>query len=451
MKRAHLHLVTAILLAGAALGISSCKEDTIIQSDLIPGTDKINVFEVNTDTLTINTTTVIIDTLNTSAEVSGQPIVHGLGTVNDPYFGTTHSGIYFQVLPSTNQYIFPGNVDSAFVILPYIGFKWGDTLRARTESNIQKFTVYRTEEILNKDAVYYSNNRKPVNEKVSLPYSFDMKNITEYPTVLGRARVPHLRIPLDMNSPLMQNIRGTAANSTSSAEFINFLRGLYVEPDTTQNGILMPYFYMNGANDYERTAIQFFYTDGDTARSFFFNFNSSECAHYSRIKRDNNKLSGLINAANATQELVLLQNEPGAAIDVKIPNIKNLPLGVVNKATLEFTQVSMPGSDKYLPPSRIVPYMVDNSGIVSALNEASGFTDGSRQEISLGGFTIFKFQINIGNTVQKAIAGKWDTLHLRITGAKGFPGAYSLIAGGRNNSDPALKTKLTILYSKPQQ
>lgn len=147
MKRAHINLFTAVLIAGTALNLAGCKEDTIIQSDLVPDTDKINVFEINTDTLTINTTTVIIDTLNTSAEVSGQPIVHGLGTVNDPYFGKTHSGIYFQALPSTNQFSFPGNIDSAFVILPYIGFKWGDTLQSRTTSNLQKFTVYRTVEI----------------------------------------------------------------------------------------------------------------------------------------------------------------------------------------------------------------------------------------------------------------------------------------------------------------
>jgi hypothetical protein len=444
LKRIVTGLVASAVIA-FAVTVTGCKEDTIIKSELIPGEDKINVLAIP-DTLTMTAETVIIDTLNTSANIANQPVVHGAGTVKDPVLGTTTAGIYFQVLPPANQYTFPGTVDSAFLILPYSGFMWGDTLA----TSVQTLTVHRTQPVLDKGTTYLSNTVIETNEQISNPFSFDPRKLEEKVPVLGANREMHLRIPLILGQ-WFNELRDQSQFKSTSAEFINLLRGLYVKPDPNSNSSVLPYFFLDGINDYERAAIQFFYKT-DSVRSVFFSFVRGECAHSNYITRSSG-LQGLINTENAKGEKLYLQNEPGAAIDIKMPYIKNLPVGIINRGILEISQITVGNDDydrKYSAPNRLVPYVVAN-GTVTLADEASGTLGGIRETYSLGGgIELARYRINIGSTLQKAITGKWDMLHLRITGAKGFPAAYRLVAGGRNHPNPVLRTQLRIFYSKPQ-
>lgn len=438
--------LTSLVALAIAITATGCKEDTVIKPDLVPGQDSFRVF--NTDGLNMITTTEIIDTLNTSANIANQPVVHGAGTVVDPILGRTTAGIYFQVLPPSNQFSFSNTIDSAVLILPYTRFSWGD---ASDQNSQQTFTVHRTSEALDKSATYYSNQVKETNEQISQPFSFNPKMLSETVPVLGANRSPHLRIPLNINGQWFTELRDQAKNATTNGEFVKLLRGIYVKPGNT-NSRLLPYFYLDGINDYERAAIQFFYKT-DSVRSVFFNFVRGECAHYNYITRDNDELNAKIKPANDAQDKLYLQNEPGAAISIKINNLKDIDVSVVNSAILEISQVTAGNYDddtSFVPPTRLVPYVIAADGTIALANEASGTLGGDREIFSFNGLKFVRYRINLGNTVQTAIVNKWDMLHLRIVGAKGFPGAYRLVAGGRQYPEQSLKTQLKIFYSKPQ-
>jgi hypothetical protein len=158
----------------------------------------------------------------------------------------------------------------------------------------------------------------------------------------------------------------------------------------------------------------------------------------------------------------LLQNEPGAAIDLRFPYLKNFAdvngrALLVNRAQLVLTRVKLgndAGSDKFLPqPSRIYPVGVDANGAAYSVLDREPLTsatplifmDGSLQELNLGGITISRYVINIPREIQRAITNKTEQLHLRINGTQTFAGAYRLTAGGNHS---LYKVSLNITYSK---
>ncbi len=398
------------------------------------------------DTMTIITRSVYIDTLNTSRTYSNLPTIHALGQVDDPVMGGTTAGIYFQVIPTANSFTFStGNftIDSAFIIMPYTGFKWGDTLTSDT----QAFTAYRVTEALSKDATYYSNETRQTDANpISKPFAIDITKLklSDSISVTGINRPTHLRIPLTdaFIQEIAQNSGGS--NFETKEAFLNWLKGIYIAPTSSTKGVAMPYFYLDGASDYVRSAIAFYYTEATepgTVKTAFFNFSREDCAHYNYIKRDYSTLAQAIfnrgqQNPNASDTMLLLQNEPGATIDVRIPYIKTLPKGVINKAQFVITKLSLGTNALYTSPIRIDPYRVNADNSISAItdlvDEDYSFVGGTSSSVDLGGgINVTQYTINLPREVQKAIIEQWDELHLRIRGAPLFPAAYSLAAGGR--------------------
>ncbi|MCD6065126.1 MAG: hypothetical protein K0R82_3037, partial [Flavipsychrobacter sp.] len=115
-------------LFAATLFQVGCKEDTIIDANVAPTVGFIAVDTIP-DTLTVWTKTVLVDTgVLTSLTPTNQVVVHGLGRVNDPYFGKTDAGIYLQVLPERGNFTFSTNnptIKDAYLVLPYSTFTWG--------------------------------------------------------------------------------------------------------------------------------------------------------------------------------------------------------------------------------------------------------------------------------------------------------------------------------------
>ena len=113
-------------------------------------------------------------------------------------------------------------------------------------------------------------------------------------------------------------------------------------------------------------------------------------------------------------------------------------------------------TDSLPEPNRITPVGIDEAGAEYEILDYTGsditaaifFVDGNkRSEKDASGNTITTYRINIPREVQKTIIDKRNELHLRIKGTKGFPGAYRLVAGGRNHS--SYKMQLNVVYAKP--
>lgn len=464
---------------------SSCNEGSIIKADIAPGNDQVGIITVPDNFFDIITKTAFIDTLNTSDNISGVRVIHGAGTVVDPYFGKTNAGIYFQVLPPTNNFTFSSTqytMDSACVVLPFTGFSWGDTLNPIAQS----FSLYELTESITVDEDYYSYQTKTVDR--GNPLSTTTVDITQLRSaaravtssdsmLINGNRVPaHIRFPLNVTDPngFVKQFENNVANNTSiftsAATFIESYRGFYIEPDTNQNSNTLPYFFLDGSLDYGRASLVFYYHENDNpteVRTAFFSFDREDCAHYNWISRNYNGTPAqtIIENYESTKDqsdpVILMQNEPGAVLDIRIKNFDQLPVSIVNQAELVITKVSTGNAyadSTFFGPIRLDPYGVNDDGTlyeiedrnVSSVASAIEFIGGTQRSLSINGVTVTQYTFNIPREVQKAIKDKREELHLRIVGAKGFPAAYRLVAGGRNHSNSDYSVKLNVVYSKPQ-
>lgn len=427
----------------------------------MPVDDTINTVIVP-DSITILSRTFFDDSLITSYTLSGVPVFHALGAiVNDPYTGKTKASIYFQIVPPALNYTFPADPDSAVLILPYARFTWGDT----TSIIPQTFNVYEVTDSLFKDSTYYSNTEKAVDKGNLLGTA----TISSYQSIKDSILVdtikqpPHLRIKL--SAAFINKIKAGAidgSNFKAFSDFTKWYKGLYIEPANANSGNALFYFSIEGGADYFRAGVLFYYKDPTTGKKLTasFPFNSSYTAHYNKISRDftGTPIGTLLASTNATDSVMIIQNEPGAVADLKFPYIKNLPKQPINKAELIITQYSFAGdnADKYFPPERLYPVGVNSGGGTYTIldryplssPEPLLFMDGTRKKITLGPLTISQYTINIPREVQKAIVEGRDTLHLRISGALTLPAAYRIITSGSSFSNPTTKVKLKLVYSK---
>lgn len=450
-----------------AIVCSGCKEDTILGANVVPVDDTANTFVVG-DTLTILTKTVLSNKYVTSTSISGLPIYHALGTVaNDPYGGKTHAGFYFSVVPPSLGYSFPARPDSAFLVLPYAGLSWGDTTLTNLDQLINVYEIADNDS-LSLDSTYYNYSSTAYNSQpigtatIGFNSSSQHGAIKDSVNVLGTLRNPHVRVRL--SQAFIDKMYNEASKTSGSAydayaDFARFLHGFYVAPADTNSGNSLYYFLLNGGTDFNRANIQFFYTK-DTVNYVSFYYDQTRVAHYNHIVRNPSvspTLDNLLHSTTTSDSIFILQNEPGAALDVKIPFIKNLPKQPIIRAELILTQYKIPGdeSEKYYGPARLYPVRMQGDSAVSVQDrspitstEPLIFMDGLRKDVTINGATYSQYTINIPREVQRAIIEQRDTLHLRIGGAATFPAAYRLIGGGRNLSNSDVKLKLRIFYSK---
>ena len=461
---------TGTIVLALGLMMAGCKEDTIVKSSITPGDNILGTESVG-DTMTVITKTSWSEPLKTSEKIEGLPVVQALGTIVDPFFGKTNAGLYFQLLPSVNSFTFSSEgytIDSAVLILPYSGFGWGN----RKDPKPQRLKVYRVDEYMDVSFDYYSNQDLNLRSELLADMTVDMtKAITDTPFVIdGLASFKHIRIPLSKN--FIDDVRNKIGTSVydNEANFLDYFKGFYVAPDSNTNAgnntDLLPYILFDGGSDYSRVAIAFYYREDSKpseVRNAFFNYVRDKTATYNRISRNysgfpaQKLIERYKTTLNISDDTLLLQNEPGASIDVRIPHVNQLPVASIIKAELVFTVISSGvAADSLQMPNRITPVGVNEDGteyevldfVSSDVTAAVLFVDGAkRSEKDALGNDITTYRINIPRELQNAIIDKRNELHLRIKGAKGFPGAYRLVTGGRGHS--TYKMQLNVVYSKP--
>lgn len=433
--------VAKVILTVLLVVIYGCKESTIIDSNLLSSDDNINT-QTLPDTLSVITRTVYDDSVVTSYNIA--PVYGGLGTVNDPFFGRTSAGIALQLVPPSTSFGFAKRPDSAVLILPYGGFSWGDT----TSGNVaQSFTVYRLLEGMALDDDYYSFHRfqtdrgKPLGTVSGVSVS-DIKS----------GDMPHLRIPL--SSEFVSDMHDNVSRFSSYPEFLAYFKGIYIEPDTNSSSAnAIHYFRLDGTSSFNTAGILFY--DGDTVRAAF-SFTTSSCAQYTWLSRNYTPRMHQYFNATVSADTILLQNEPGAAFDIVIPGIQAIPHALINKARLEISLLPDVQSAVFTPPARLYPIGIDEGGASYniadrlPLNSAAplDFIDGRGRPVVSASGTRLVYSINFPRELQQAILQGKEQLRLRINGTQTFPGAYRLVAGGRNFPDPDYRLKLTIVYSK---
>lgn len=470
MKPSFLSIVGTTILAAALALATGCKEDTIIRANVAPGNNVLGTTQVP-DTFPVICSTTFASKLKTSAKVENLPVVHALGTMVDPFFGTTNAGIYFQVLPNTAGFRFAAEgvnytLDSAVLVLPFYGISWGN----RNDPKPQKFVVHRVNEAMSNTADYYSDQYLQVRSTPLGDAIVDMKALMNDTPKVGDQNTGYRHIRIKLNQDFVNEVNSNIGTSTfdNDANMLAYLNGLYVAPDSNYNIAnktdQLAYIRMDGNNDYGRAAIAFYFRENGSSetKTAFFSYirdqaTSSRTANFNHISRNyaGYPAATFIDRPNA--DTLLLQNDPGLNIDLRIPGLDKLPQASILKAELVITKLNLGmDADSLQTPNRIVPSGVDAAGNeyeitdfkVNDYTAALVFVDGTRRtEKNASGQEMTVYRINIPREVQKAIIDKRNELHLRIKGGTGFPAAYRLIAGGRGQG--AYKMQLNIVYSKP--
>ncbi len=447
----------------ASVALWSCKEDTILGTDVVPTGDSILTRSVP-DTLTVLTRSVYDDSAITSYLRTVDNGTRALGAVffaagtitGDPVFGRTTSGIAFQPAPSGANFTFGANprIDSAVLQLPYSGFSWGDTLSGPP----LRLRVYQMSEVLSKDS-FYSATRVPAVDRSRLFGERDIyfNELKDSTTVLGRRQAPHVRIRLDGASFLPALNEAIAQNSTIPA-FVNAFKGIYIA-SASGSGNFLPYFnFQGGTTEYQRAGITVYYRNdvNDTGRVSFF-FQPAYSAVYNAITRDYTgtpAYTALFGDAPDAQ-LLYLQSRPGATIDIRLPNLGSLPLAVYNRAALTLTQIDTGGTTAFSPPARLIVSKINDDGTRSSIadrlpessNESADFVDGNLRSVLIGGVIVNQYIINFPRELQQTVATRKQRLHLRLNATPNLPGAFRMLAGGRSHG--AWKLKVAINYSRP--
>lgn len=464
MKLRLLPAIAALCALFTAL-FSSCKEDTIISASVTPSVDNIHTFGIGRDfgldTISLATATVYDDSAVTSLNTvpAFSPIGWLSGTSNgDPYSGNTAGSLYMQVIPPFTGLSLTDDPDSGFIILPYSGFIWGDTMQPST----QTYRAYRISEPFSKDSLYYSFFKKNTESEVIGVGSFHINGtgprLVDSVSVNGKKVTPHLRIELSQSflRQLRSLLNGIA--DSSYAAFINAFRGFYIVPDSSAPRPWLPYFRLDpaGSSIYSQSGVVLYkHLASGSDTTYAFPLNPNYAAHFTRITR-NYVSTEALNTFQPGSDKLLLQNAPGAAIDVKIP-IAGLPKGVViNKCELVITELPEAVSPYFSRPPRILPVGIDESGARFTILdrfptntvEALNFIDGSAREEKVGATTYTRYHINFPRELQRSIVQGKSSLHLRIGGTATFPAAYRLVAGSRIHPDQQYRMTLNIVYSK---
>ncbi len=461
-----------ILLVAAVLVTSGCREHTLISSSLSPASDTAGV---RADTLSCVTHSFFSNDVVTSFNASGVPEYAGVGSITDSFFGTTAGSAFFQIANSQGLTSFPAadTVDSVILQLPYSGFSFGDTV---DKSLTQSFQVFYLDDTLGYNTLYTPSSTKAINIATPLSDPFAVKvnhlgdSVTEHS---GSKTHPALRIKLKTANTMIRLSNAVSLSSSATdpaTAFVSNFKGVCVRPtDPRIAGKVMPYFVLNGSDDYSKAGLLVFYHTADhpdSAQHFAFSHEQSLCAHFNNLTRGYSRfpLNNLFQSIQANDSIVALQNQPGATIDVKISGLNSIPKGVViNKAELQLSVIPSLTSSIYGSHDQIYPVGVSGTTWPVGNTAGSEYTvldrwplsstsayavlDGTPHTITYGSTGITTYTIGLPREVIASIGAGNDSLHYHVRGTQLIYGAFRTILAGGNYSDPRYRAKLIVVYS----
>ncbi len=482
MKQSSRLLPVFISILIALVIHTGCRENTIINSKVSPATNSVGVFDTN---LSCITHTYFYDSIQTNANFGGIPIFQGVGTYTDPFFGSMTAATYFNVIPQDYTPLDTTLIDSAVLILPYSGFAYGDTV---TQTLTQSYQVFYLLDTVGIGSIYYAYSTKPLDyaHPLSAPTTVNVYNIKDS---FGVNTVPQnhsgLRIKLNLPnlmSRLIPAVNLLATSSNPTQDFLNAFNGICVTPSNIhQLNTVIPYFQLDGADPYSEAGIIIYshYVGTNildtTSGNPVYYFNSGYCAHFNNVVKSysHSPSNNLFHSTQPNDQIIALQNQPGANIDVVIPGIKSLPAGIINKAELQLTllpgygnniQTTVSGDSILFTPELLSPTGVGNSTYPTGVGAGMPYyiadlypvyssspltvLDGSLHYLVRGGVTVPVYTVDIPREVMASISAQNDTLHLHLNGSLDYYGAFHMVAGGGGYPDTIYRPRLFVVYSK---
>jgi hypothetical protein len=443
MHKNSLQLFAAILML-LFLG-SACENDPDeIGIGIQPDSDRLNIF--TTDTFTINSYSVYVDSVRTD-ETSRTM----LGSYFDPVFGVSTSSLALQLhLSSTSVELGDSPVlDSMVMTLDYSSvplqgdeqmYAYGDTTTTQT------FRIYELDEDIYLDSVYYSNYEvaRKSEEIGSITFEPHPTDSVQVDTSKVEA---FLRIKMDDN--FVQKFRDATTDDFASLDdFLDFLKGIYIQPDDVSMGGAILFYNLGSVNS--RMTLYCSNAEEDMLE-YYFPIASSSARFMHFTHNYNLATPEFINQLNGDTTLgrqeFYLQSMAGVAAIVEIPYFKNL--NNLDDIALNEARLIVENRDKdseFVPVEEIALFYYsddDKRSIVSDQLEGTEYFGGVYDDAS------GRIEFRLTQQLQRTLTN--DTIsprfYLGVSGASILPNRMIC-----NGSDPfpdgSGRLKLELIFSK---
>lgn len=397
----------AILMA-VVLIVSGCENDPVkIGIDLQPESDKLNVFY--TDTITVLAHTIRVDSVRTD-----QTSRTMLGSYFDPVFGTSTSALALQLrLSSTAIELGDSPVlDSMVLSIDYTTVPMGSNTIMRAygdTTTLQTWNLYELDQSIYVDSIYFSSS--PVALKSG---EIATKTFAPHPSdsifVDGAKTQARLRIKMD--DSFVQKFRDAdTADFKSIEKFLQFFKGLYIQPEiVTQGGAIL---FFNAASTNSGMTLYYNNAAEDSLRYYF--PVTSLSARFMNFSHDyqlaSTELQSQLNGDTTLgQQQLFVQAMGGTAVIFEFPYIRNLKLDgnlALNQAKLIFTNPVDVSS--FMEPPEYLLYNIANDGTYRLLEDQ---TEGSEYFGGSYNRSTDQFFFRITQQLQKIILQ--DTLATRF-------------------------------------
>jgi hypothetical protein len=407
--------------------------------EIQPEEDLLNA--IFTDTISLQTTTVVRDSVQTSD--AGAILV---GSYKDDYFGRVTAEGYTEMTLRTTNLTYPKGftrtLDSVVLLLDY-EYYYGDTTKEQT------FSVYPLLDSV-PTTTRYATDKQPYD----LTQPWGSKTFKINPRRKGSSK-RYLRLRL--NSVVGDKL--LSSDTVRGSRFRAFMKGMAIVPDTTNNTAV---FGFNFSGDSSRVELHFQTRDVNMVSqdTLKYVFNAGAGYYYSNIRanRSNTLLAGLSAKdtlpTRLTQNLAFIQSGTGVRSLIKFPNIikQTAALGNIKIVKAELELVSQKVTTATPPPSGLymsqatsegkVPTTISN-GVKQEVYVAQSSTSTQPQvyqaDSSSKGYV---YTIPVTNYISNIVKDKLPNNGLILTSASNRFATTRLIFGDRKNAVNPIRLKL---------
>ncbi|WP_179223053.1 DUF4270 family protein [Pontibacter ummariensis] len=347
---------------------TSCEDPNELGLELVDD----NISGTYIDTLTVDVSTVYLDSVATSGTAAGTSNLL-VGQYVTPYTGTTQANTLFQLgLGSTWTVEDNATFDSLKLILPYSGYSYGDTARA------QVFEVYQlSNNISPRKLSPYLYNEEPYSSFYAADALYNVSRTGAKETPLASFTFqprPNssdtLKIPLaaELGQELLSLKKADDARLTEANNFIGYFKGLKL---TSTQGASVLGFPAGAAK------VRLYYTqtkDGAQVKAFHDFPLNNPALQYNQITADltGTALSvvergGAPVPAAETGNVSVAQAGTGLLIKLQFPHLDKLKdkldPNFINKAVLVIEPVNGTTKYPYPVPTALALYRTDMTNV----------------------------------------------------------------------------------------
>ncbi len=453
----NLKIVFFTLLAAVLIGVSSCRKDSVIGSDLLGNEDLSVDF---TDTISVKAMTVRGDSVLTYRTGTGAQTFM-MGTIDEPFFGKTSSDLYVGARQLVDPIFKDAVMDSIVLIikLDTIG-NYGSDMESHDIAVNQI-----SEKMIDLDSIYSSEifdyDMMPLGSQSYMRITgIDSVWINDYINDDTIKVEPSLRIRLDDNFGQMLLDNEDIASSDSA--FVENIFGFHLSTETINSMFGVDLSVTQSTVGANRLSIFYVDTLGeDTRKRFDYligGIRHSEFVH----DYTGSVVEDFLNDTDMGDSLLFIQGMAGVRTSIDLSGVRDFSDRLLNYAELEFTLAELMPDDLelYHPLSNLVASFEGENGrqIIEDVNLSANPSFGiGNIELLFGGnlelvtddqgAIIMKYKMSITNHVNQLMSDSTMDANLILSalGTSENP-ARSIIFGSGHSTYPL---KLKLAFTNP--